>query len=295
MSLSIRNNFLIQPNTLTEAMDYAKMIAASSFCPPAMKSKPGDVIIAMQMGAEVGLSPMQALQNIAVINGRPSLWGDAALALVLSNPNYISHREWIEGNIKEGTLTAYCAINRKNSEEYIKSFSQADAERAGLWNKAGTWKQYPERMLQMRARAFCIRDKFADALRGINVAEEVRDYNVVDVNIKRKKNIKVVEANKPMLEHKEEEKADLAAYLEGETIENITTIIIEEMECCDTIESLKEVFVQATKNKALRADKDALNKIIAAKDKKVYLLEKNAREEVLNVDNTTGEIIEEVL
>ena len=288
MSLATRSNFLISPSSLTEAMDYAKMIANSSFCPPAMKGKAGDVIIAMQMGAEVGLSPMQALQNIAVINGRPSLWGDAALALVLSNPNYISHREWIEGSIKTSDLTAYCAITRKNSEEYIKSFSQQDAERAGLWNKAGPWKQYPERMLQMRARAFCIRDKFADALRGINVAEEVSDYKVIDVNTNIKR--KVVDINtQKSIEH------TYSDPTVSETVnDNIIDIILDEIECCQSIEELKEVFLQATKNKSLRADKEALNKIISSKDKKVYELEKKDREESLNVDNTTGEIMEEV-
>ena len=31
-------------------------------------------------------------------------------------------------------------------------------------------------MLQMRARAYCLRDTFPDALQGIEVTEEVRDY-----------------------------------------------------------------------------------------------------------------------
>lgn len=285
MSLAIRNNFLISPNSLTEAMDYAKMIANSSFCPSAMKGKAGDVIIAMQMGAEVGLSPMQALQNIAIINGRPSLWGDAALALVLSNPHYITHREWIEGTIKEGNLIAYCAITRKNSDEYVKSFSQQDAQRAGLWNKEGPWKQYPERMLQMRARAFCIRDKFADALKGINFAEEVSDYT-----INRKTNASVIEINT----HKAIGHVNAEVIAEERIENNIVEIIIDKIQCCETIDKLKEIFILSTKNKALRADKDALDKIISAKDKKVYELEKKAREDDLNVDNAICEILDEV-
>lgn len=169
-------NFVIQPKTLTEAMEFAKMIASSSFCPAAMKSKPGDVILAMQMGAEVGLSPMQALQNIAVINGKPCLYGDGALAVAMSSSQYVSHREWFEGSVKDGNLVAYCGVTRKGSEEYVRAFSMEDAKKANLWSKAGVWQQYPDRMLQMRARSFAIRDKFADALRGINMAEEVNDY-----------------------------------------------------------------------------------------------------------------------
>src|SRR5688572_17594277 len=73
--------FVIRPNSLAEAMEFSKMVAVSSFCPADFKGKPGDVLIAIQMGAEVGLSPLQALQNIAIIKGRPCIWGDGALAL----------------------------------------------------------------------------------------------------------------------------------------------------------------------------------------------------------------------
>jgi len=169
--------FVIAPTNISEAMEYSKMIASSCFCPATMKGKPGDILVAMQLGAEIGLSPMQALQNIAVINGKPCVYGDAALAVVISSPNYISHKEWFEGSIAEGNLTAFCSVLRRNSEEYIKSFSMEEAKKAGLWTKAGVWQQYPTRMLQMRARSFAIRDKFADALRGINIREEVEDYN----------------------------------------------------------------------------------------------------------------------
>src|SRR5690242_8115793 len=76
--------FIIRPTSLAESMQLAKMIADSSFAPKDMRGKPGDVILALQMGSEVGLSPIQSIQNIAVINGRPSLYGDAALAVAMS-------------------------------------------------------------------------------------------------------------------------------------------------------------------------------------------------------------------
>lgn len=170
------NLVMIQPRTFAELDRYCTLIAKSSFCPKAFNNKPGDVMVALQMGAEVGLSPMQAIQNIAVINGRPCLWGDGALAVVMASPNYVSHKEWMEGNEKDGTLAAHCLIKRRGSEDYTYIFSMADAKKANLWGKQGPWTQYPSRMLQNRARGFAIRDKFADALRGINIREEVEDY-----------------------------------------------------------------------------------------------------------------------
>lgn len=172
------NAYVIAPTNMLEAMEYSKMIAGSCFCPANMRNKPGDVLVAIQMGAEVGLSPIQSLQNIAVINSRPCLWGDATVAVVQGHPGYVRHDEWTEGTIEKGDLTAFCSITRKGSDAHIRSFSIADAKRANLWGKSGPWTQYPARMLQMRARAFAFRDKFADALKGIQIREEVEDYAV---------------------------------------------------------------------------------------------------------------------
>lgn len=175
--LSKPNMFL--PTTFEQAERYAEKIANSSICPKDFKGKPGDVLIAMQMGAEVGLSPLQAIQNIAVINGRPSIWGDAALAIVRVHKDFESIKEWTEGTISSGNAISYCSIKRTGEDEIIRHFSYTQAKSAGIINNP-VWKNYPDRMLQMRARGFCLRDSFADALKGLNVAEEVSDYQVIE-------------------------------------------------------------------------------------------------------------------
>jgi hypothetical protein len=171
MSIAQQQVFNLVPTTLAEAMDYAKMIADSAFCPKDFKGKPGDVLVAMQMGAEVGLKPLQALQNIAVINGRPSIWGDAAMALVLASPVC---EDVIERVLADNGGYS-CIAKRKGQEPREYTFTIEDAKRANLWGKAGPWTQYPPRMLQMRARGFALRDKFADVLKGLILAEEAMD------------------------------------------------------------------------------------------------------------------------
>jgi hypothetical protein len=166
-----RQTFSLTPSTLDEAMRFSQMIATSDVCPKDFKNNAGNVLVAVQMGAEVGLQPMQALQNIAVINGRPCVWGDAIPALAKAHPKF----EYMHEQFDDVTMTATCRVKRKGEPEQAKTFSQADAQQAGLWNKQGTWQTYPKRMLQMRARAWAIRDVFPDALRGIQVAEEVMD------------------------------------------------------------------------------------------------------------------------
>jgi hypothetical protein len=158
-------------NTIEQAMKVSEMIAVSSFAPKGMQNRPGDILVALQMGQELGLKPMQALQNIAVINGRPSVWGDAMLAICRNCREF----EMIEERLDEATMKATCIVKRKLQPEVIRHFSKADAETAKLWKKEGPWTTYPKRMLQMRARAFALRDAFGDVLRGMYLAEEAQD------------------------------------------------------------------------------------------------------------------------
>lgn len=168
---------LLAPKDLEQAFKLAQVIADSDLAPKDYRGKPGNVLIAVQMGAEVGLAPMQALQNIAVINGRPCIWGDALLAIVQASGLMEWHKEWADEH------ASYCETKRKGyPESRITSFSDEDARAAGLLNKQGPWTQYKARMRQMRARAFNLRDQFADVLKGFNSAEEVSDYVVEPAN-----------------------------------------------------------------------------------------------------------------
>ena len=167
-----QENFSLSPRNLSEAMEYAKIIAQSDIVPKDFKGKPGNVLVAVQMGAELGLPPMQALQNIAVINGRPSVWGDAMLALIRAHHSC----EYVIEEFEDSTMTAICKAKRRGNPEQVLRFSKTDAETAKLWGKEGPWKQYPKRMLQMRSRGFALRDVWPDVLRGIISAEEAQDY-----------------------------------------------------------------------------------------------------------------------
>lgn len=148
---------------------------------------PEAAVIRIQAGLELGLTPVWSLANIMVTNGRPSVWGDALLGLVLSHRDCEDVIETFEG---EGeNLTAVCEVHRKGRLPIKRTFSVADAKRAGLSGR-GVHVTYPKRMLQMRARSWACRDSFADALRGLGVIEELRD-------LPEPKSVRVIE--KPIL------------------------------------------------------------------------------------------------
>ncbi len=163
----------------------AQKIAASDMIPTRYKNKPMDILIAIDMGNNVGLSMMQSLQSIAVINGTPCVYGDACLAICQSHPHY----EWIKEDpiLEKSTVVGYqSTIKRRNHPDHTVVFTIQDAEKANLWGKAGPWKQYPSRMMQMRARGFALRNIFPDALKGIQIAEEVQDTHIIEGHITNK-------------------------------------------------------------------------------------------------------------
>jgi hypothetical protein len=183
-------------------------IAKSGITPRELK-EPEKIMVAIMHGMEIGLSPMQSLQRIAIINGRPTIWGDAAIGLIRASGKLDYIKEWIEG---EGdAMVAHCEMKRKGDPYPVTAtFSVDDAKAAGLWSPEKTvkkkdwdtkqmvekpndspWHRFPKRMLQMRARAWPARDTFADVLGGLSLREEftgleeVEALEVRDVQPKR--------------------------------------------------------------------------------------------------------------
>ena len=166
----------IIPQTFDDCYRMGKLMALSGLVPDSFKNNAEACCVAIMQGLEVGLSPMAALQSIAVINGRPSLWGDGALAVVRASGKMEWLKEWTEDT------TAYCEAKRKGEDgTVLRSFSDADAKAAGLLNKKGPWQDYRPRMRQMRARSWVLRDGFSDILKGLHIAEEAQDIPMRDI------------------------------------------------------------------------------------------------------------------
>ena len=183
----------LELSSMEDIWRFSGYVSISGFAPKGLE-KQESVFIAVQMGLELGLSPMAALQNIAVINGRPGIYGDAALACVRASGLLERYEEWYEVDgkplvtgsnhprnptsqeVENASCTAYVLTKRKGSEEVrVEGFSTGDAKQANLWKKAGPWSQYPTRMLKFRARGFNLRDNFGDVLKGFRTQEELAD------------------------------------------------------------------------------------------------------------------------
>lgn len=166
----------VELGNIEEIWRFAKVVAASPFCPIVNKdgktATQEDLACRVMAGMEIGLRPMQAIRGVMVVRNCPSVWGDVALALVRSSPMCESIHEHYTGTFPEDDYTAHFEAKRKGQDEPVKtSFSIADAKLANLWKKGIVWPQHPKRMLKYRARAFGLRDGFADLLQGVGVSD----------------------------------------------------------------------------------------------------------------------------
>lgn len=161
-------------STFDNAWKSANIIAKSSFCPPHLQNKPDEVLIIIQHGIEIGVKPLQALLNIAIINKRPCVWGDLMKAICETAPDC---QDIIE-TFDDEKMIATCTVKRKGKADLTISFGIEDAKKAQLWGKQGPWVTYPKRMLQMRARGFALRDSFPHVLKGLISREEAMDYPI---------------------------------------------------------------------------------------------------------------------
>lgn len=170
--LSIYNNLDVMIKTAQE-------LAKSNLVGDNFIKKPENILIALQFGNELGLSPMQALKNVIVINNRPCLSSDVMRAIVMKQPDfrgmfYDRGKDYVKVTIKRDIAG--------NVIDFESSFSFADAERAGLINnpKLDPWRKYPLDMCEHRASSRCCRKAYPDALAGIYSDTEMKDDIVID-------------------------------------------------------------------------------------------------------------------
>ncbi len=186
-SVQIAGNGL-RPKDFDDLWRVARIVSGSGLAPRGLE-RPEQTFVAMASGLELGFSAMQALASIAVVNGRATLNGMAAKALVLESGKC---ERWLEeplrvtpgekiaeagpSHLPDGVFGFRVRSKRVGLEDWTEStFTLADARRAGLWpGKADSnWAKYPARMLKMRAVGFVARDLYPDVLKGLHLAEEM--------------------------------------------------------------------------------------------------------------------------
>ena len=162
-------NDLIDTNALQAQMQMATMMAKSNLLPKSLIGNPANLLLVIQQGKELGMSPMQSINSINVIDGIPTIKPQAMLALIYrANPEAV-----IEIEEDSEKLIAVCMMARnKDSRPYKSTWDMNRATKMNLTNKYN-WKQQPMTMLKWRSVSDCARVVFPDIIAGIYLPDEI--------------------------------------------------------------------------------------------------------------------------
>lgn len=164
----------LMPQSYEGKLQMAGALAKSGLIPQGLNT-PEKVFVALQWGHELGLSPMVAVNNVAVINGKPTLSADIMAAVVKRSPEY-GGIEWVKNTETEAECVITRILSNGKTESITSRFTMQDAVNAGLAGRQ-VWKQYPKRMLKHRCLSYGLKDMFPDILAGLYTPEEMESVS----------------------------------------------------------------------------------------------------------------------
>jgi hypothetical protein len=157
----------LEPSTAEQAFWLASQLVKSGLLGRAV-NKPEAAFAIILAGRELGLTAMQSLRSIHIIEGKPTLSSDLMAALVMRSP-LCKYFRLVEST---NTIARYETLRVGSDKPTPMSFSMDDAKQAGVANK-NNWKTYPAAMLRARCIAALARVVYPDLLMGIYEEDEI--------------------------------------------------------------------------------------------------------------------------
>jgi hypothetical protein len=163
------------------AKQAAEMLASSSMVPVTYQNNPGSCFIALNTALRLRMDPLMIMQNLYVVQNRPSWSGQFAIALVNICPKFSA--TWFEYRNEEDFQKGVrmCA-QLKTGQNVYGTWITPEMVKAEGWGKK--WQTMPEQMYKYRAAAFFARTNCPEALLGLSVegeAEDIADKSQPDI------------------------------------------------------------------------------------------------------------------
>lgn len=156
----------VEPQTMAELKDFARMAAASRFFG---FDTPEQAIIIAMAGKDLGFSYTQSLRAFHCIKGKPALSADGMVAVCLSRPDLCEYFRIVEAT----PTRAVWETKRVGQGPSRYEFTHDDAKRAKIWNEM--YDKHPKRMLSARAKGYLARDTYPELLMGLVTDDEAHE------------------------------------------------------------------------------------------------------------------------
>ena len=161
-----------------DAQRMAKVFVNSSLVPQQFKGDLGSCLIALNMANRMKADPLQVMQNIYIVHGKPSFSSSYLIACFNQCGRYSAIRYKFEGEKGTDTWGCKAVATELATGEILEgvTVTMAMAKAEGWYNKAGSkWKTMPELMMRYRAATFLIRSVAPEIALGFTTTEEVLD------------------------------------------------------------------------------------------------------------------------
>jgi hypothetical protein len=166
------NKVITLSKELQESMSLGDVFVQSGMFPD-LKSQ-AQAVVKILAGRELGLSPLQSMTDIYMVNGKVALQSKLIASLIKKSGKYDYHIDKLDN---EECIISFFQLNGKMEKIGESAFSIKDAARAGIVNKE-SWKNYPRNMLFSRAISNGARLYCADVITAYT-PEEVEDIKII--------------------------------------------------------------------------------------------------------------------
>jgi hypothetical protein len=176
-------NLLQNTKALAIVSRIADRYANSSMVPDTYKGKPDNCFVAVELASRMDVSPVLVMQNLYIVQGKPSWAGQACKALIDGCGKFRDSDYVLTGNRGDDTWGCYLQAVKVSTGKLVKGTEVTIkmAKDEGWYGKNGSkWKTMPEQMLKYRAAAFFARTECPEALMGFQTAEEVEDVRGIE-------------------------------------------------------------------------------------------------------------------
>ena len=170
-------NLMLNTKALNLISRVAGRYANSGMVPRDYINKPDNCFVACELAARMNVSPTLVMQNLYIVQGRPSWSGQACIALI-NGCGKFDHDLHFTFVGDPGTLTHGCFAHTHKDGHEIRSttITMKMAADEGWSKKAGSkWLTMPEQMMMYRAAAFFARVYCPNVLMGFSTVDEAED------------------------------------------------------------------------------------------------------------------------
>lgn len=176
--VEIRDEVQREVMSFERLSEMSTMLSKSTIVPVAYQNRPENCFVALDMASRMNISPMVVMQNLYIIQGKPSWSGQAMASMIRNSPQFSDVELNYVGTPNTDSWGAYVTAIRTSTGKPLTggTVTIGTAKKEGWYQKNGSkWPTIPELMLAYRAYAWFGRVYAPELMMGLQSREEVED------------------------------------------------------------------------------------------------------------------------